>query len=128
MIVDTSFLIAFFLNEDELHEKAINNFKNVNGHLIIPDRVLEETFTVLCYKKGVVYSLEVINKLKNNKDIIIYKIDYKESELIFEFVADIKKKFSFVDYIILYLALNTHEKLLCFDDELVKIVKNLSMD
>jgi len=128
MIVDTSFLVAFFLNEDELHEKAVNNFKNVNEHLIIPDRVLEETFTVICYKKGILYSLEILNKLKNNKDVIIYKIDYKECELIFDFAADLKKRFSFVDYIILYLTLNIPEKLLCFDDELIKTAKTLSMN
>ena len=46
MIADTSFLVALFLAEDELHDKALGNLINYKQEkIIIPDRVLEETFS-----------------------------------------------------------------------------------
>ncbi len=126
MIVDTSFLVALFIPEDELHEKALNEIENNNIELIIPDRVIEETFTVMCYKKGLDYALDILEKLKINKDVIIRTINEEEFELIINLAKKLKKKLSFVDYVVIYLALNDRYKILCFDDQIIKIFKNLN--
>ncbi len=128
MIADTSFLIALFLPEDELHEKAIEVLSKNISSIVIIDRVLEETFTVLCYKKGLKFCLEVIAKIKNNKDIILAKFDEKEINAIFNLAIKINKKISFVDYAVLYYQMTFGEGILCFDNELINISKALNKD
>ncbi|MBS3152646.1 PIN domain-containing protein [Candidatus Woesearchaeota archaeon] len=123
MIADTSFLVALFLAEDELHDKALGNLINYKQEkIIIPDRVLEETFTVLVYKKDINYALEVIDKLGKNNDIILYRIEEVDWTAIIRLVNKVKKKLSFVDYSVIYLCIKNGEKALCFDNEINKIV------
>jgi len=99
MIADTSFLVALFIEEDELHEKSINELEKNKKEILITDRILEETFTVICYKKGVDYAL-----------------------MIYEIIKKFRKKLSFADYTVIYLALKDNEKILCFDEELNKTI------
>jgi len=126
MIADTSFLVAFFLDEDEFHDKAVKELELLNTKIVISDRVLEETFTVLNYKKGINFVLNVIEMLERNNDIIIYKIGEKDWDSIFNLIKQLNKKISFVDYSVIYLSLKIGEKILCFDDEMNKIIsKNI---
>ncbi|HLC86176.1 MAG TPA: PIN domain-containing protein [Candidatus Nanoarchaeia archaeon] len=122
MIADTSFLVALFIEEDELHEKSINELEKNKKEILITDRILEETFTVICYKKGVDYALMIFEKLKNNKDIIFYQLSEEEIKKIYEIIKKFRKKLSFADYTVIYLALKDNEKILCFDEELNKTI------
>lgn len=125
MILDTSFLVALFIKEDELHEKAMDLIEKLeNQKLLLPDRVLEETFTVLSYKKGVKFALEVLNKLSINKDIINYRFNEAEYETILRLIKKLKKRLSFVDYIVVYLCLKNSERPLSFDEDIKRLVPN----
>ncbi len=127
MIADTSFLVALFLAEDELHESAKKELERCKEEqILILDRVIEETFTVLCYKKGLDFSISVVEKLNKNKKILIYRLDEKEFESIIELAKNVKKKLSFVDYSVIYLNIKIGERLLCFDNEIIKVVKNMN--
>ena len=127
MIADSSFLVALFLPEDELHMRAVQELSGIkeNGFfkLVIPDRVLEETFTVLCYKKGVSYALEILTKLLHNKDILIYHLEEEEWLSIKKFIEEKNKKMSFTDYLVAFLALREHKKILCFDEQIIKLAE-----
>ncbi|MBS3174965.1 PIN domain-containing protein [Candidatus Woesearchaeota archaeon] len=123
MIADTSFLVPFFSQDHEMHKKSLEKMQINAEKIIIIDRVLEEMFTVLCYRKGVDFALNIIEKIKNNKDIEIYYFNESELQLIINLANKIKKKISFVDYCILYMCLKNGEKFLCFDKELMGLLK-----
>ena len=46
-----------------------------------------------------------------------------EHETIFQMIKKFKKKLSFVDYTVIYLALKNNGKVLCFDNQILKIIK-----
>jgi|GEM_PF-937781 len=126
MIADTSFLVALFIPEDELHNKAISLLETLKTkEILILDRVLEELFTVLTYKKGIIYSLEVLTKINKNKIFSIYNIDETESHLVLELATKLHKKLSFVDYAVISFTLKNNDLLLCFDEEMNKLIKIL---
>ena len=126
MIVDTSFLVAFFIPEDELHAESLQIITEIkeSANLIIPNRVIEELFTVLVYKKSVQYALEIIRKLENNRNIFIYEIDEEERKVIIRMVQRYRIKMSFTDYVVAYLTLKNNEELLCFDKQVNGFVRN----
>ena len=129
MIADTSFIVALSLAEDHSHTKAISLLEQFDVHheqILILDRVLEETFTVLTYKRGVTYALDIIEKFSKNKNIHIHKLDDNEWSSVLQLAVKLQKKLSFVDYSILYLYLKFREPLLCFDEEIIKLTKTLS--
>ncbi len=123
MIVDTSFLVSFFVKEDINHEKAVNIIKELDEDLVIPITVLGETFTVLNYKKGIDFALKTIELLTNSRNISIYYFDEDEFDEIFDIVRKLSLKLSFEDYSIVYLARLRNESLLCFDKEIYKAIK-----
>ena len=125
MIVDSSFLIALFIEEDELNERAIEFLeRNKEESLLLLDRVLEETFTVITYKKGIDSALSAVEDLQKNKNIIIHKIEENEFNSIMELAIKLKRKISFVDYSLIYFYLRTRDKVISFDSELNKIIKS----
>lgn len=124
MIVDSSFIFALFVQDDVHHLEAMSTVKKLEGNtLIIPDRVLEETFTLLVYRKGISFALEVINRFKQNKEIIIYTIDNNEKEDIDILITQLMKKISYVDYLIIYLCLEKNKKVISYDQEILSFVK-----
>lgn len=128
MITDTSFLVALFLKDDDLHKLAIDKFNLMSEEIVVLDRVFEETFTVLTYKKGIEYGLEVLNKIESNKEFSIYKINDIEWISTIEFMKKLKRKLSFVDYLVIYFALkNHHNKILSFDKEMNKVINSIKL-
>lgn len=127
MIADTSFLVALFLPEDELHNKSIIKLEKVKDSedILILDRVLEELFTVLTYKRGMQYAGNVLNKLDKNKNFFIFRLDENEWFYVIQLAVNTNKKLSFVDYAVISLALKNNEELLCFDEGINKLVDTL---
>jgi predicted nucleic acid-binding protein len=124
MIADTSFLVALFLANDEHHEKAVKmSLEGKNEEIIILDRVLEETFTVLAYKKDIEFAVECIGKLRSNRRVLVYRLDAPEEEEIFEIARDIGQRMSYVDYAILLVSKKHGQKALTFDRQLEKEIK-----
>ncbi len=123
MIADTSFLVAIFIPEDDLHKRAIKLAKEISGEIIIPFNVLEETFTVITYKKGVLFALQTMEKLEKNERIYFYRLEEDEWSSIKQLIRRFQRKMSFVDYIVVYLSLKNRERVLCFDRQILQLVK-----
>ncbi|MBS3136977.1 PIN domain-containing protein [Candidatus Woesearchaeota archaeon] len=124
MIADSSFLIALFIEEDGNHENAIIDFSNVGDNIIlIPDRVLEETFTVVTYKKGILYTIGVLERIRLNKKCVIYHLSASEQEAIIALINKLKIRISFIDYCVAYLTIAKDEELLCYDKEIISFKK-----
>ncbi|MBI4399196.1 PIN domain-containing protein [Candidatus Micrarchaeota archaeon] len=124
MIVDSSFLVPFFIEEHEFNKRALQEIKkHIGEQLVVLDRVLEETFTVITYKKGIAYALDVLEQLEENKDVIIFRLDGEDFYSIIELIRDLKTKLSFVDYAVLHLSISRKEMLLCFDEQLLASFK-----
>jgi predicted nucleic acid-binding protein len=124
MIADTSFLVALFLANDEHHEKAVEmSLESGKEEIIALDRVLEETFTVLVYKKGTGFAIECIGKLKANRRILVYSLDKSEEEETFEMAENTGQRMSYVDYAILLVSKKHGQKALTFDRQLEKEIK-----
>ena len=124
MIADSSFLVAFFHPDDLSHSKAVDQFSSMSGTtVIIPDRILEETFTVLTYNKGLEFALEVLKRIHFNSELAIYPVTQHETNEIFILAETIKKKISFADYCVVYLCNKLDMKPLCFDKQILSLLK-----
>ncbi len=124
MIADSSFLIALFMEEDEHYNKACEEFFNCkNQKILIPDRVLEEVFTVFTYKRGIIFAIAVLEKINQNQCFVFYNIDLIEQKRIFQIIKETKTRMSFIDYCIAYLTVSRSESLLCYDQGIKNFIK-----
>ncbi len=127
MIVDSSALIAFFVEDDQLHAEAISEFKRLeNETFIIPDRILEETLTVLIYDRGTNFALSVLQQIRENKRMRIQYTTEPEQLEVFEWMAQLRKKISFQDYVVLYHSVNSNQSPLSFDRELISLYRKIT--
>lgn len=124
MIVDSSFLVALFDPDDIFHDKAARLLEiNLNATLVIPNRVIEETITVLAHKKNVAFALQVLEKLRDNKQVAIKQVSEDEWNEVISLMAERNRPLGFVDYLVILLSNRIKEKPLCFDEKLLKEVK-----
>ncbi|MBI5635874.1 type II toxin-antitoxin system VapC family toxin [Candidatus Micrarchaeota archaeon] len=120
MILDSSFLIALFLEEDALHEKATEQLASLpkNEPLTAPSSVMEETMNILTYRRGVSFAMNALSELEENKCVYTYFLEKTEWNTVINLMKAISKKMSFTDYFVIYLARKTGEKTLSFDNQL----------
>lgn len=126
MILDTSFLISFYAQDDKNHQTALELMKSIDGErLLILDQILGETATVLLYKKGIDAANKFIETVTDNETItLIYssEIDFYENVGTFQ---NQKKQLSFIDASLVNLALKMNEKILTFDENMKKELERL---
>lgn len=124
MIADTSYLFSLFNEDDDLNPSALEIFGGLMEEtILVPDRVLEELFTITSYKLGVGTASLYLRKITSNAKFAIYCFDKEERDAVLRLAESKKVRMSFVDYLVLYLAQKTGEKLLCFDRQLSKLAK-----
>ncbi|VVB58536.1 PIN domain protein [Candidatus Anstonella stagnisolia] len=124
MIADSSFLIALFHKDDELHQKAVELFANLpESSIIVPDRMLEESFTVFSYKLGAEFALAFLEKLRINKSFVTYRIAESEWDETVKLASSMRKKMSFADYLAICLSKKTGEEILTFDRQVASAAK-----
>ena len=124
MIADSSFLVSLFYNGDPLNKKADAIFNSLGDEkIILPISVIEETFTVLSYRAGTELALGFLQSTQENKDFLAYYLTPEEWQEIPKLACALKKKLSFADYFVIYLCKKTGEKPLCFDRQLLSILK-----
>ena len=126
MILDTSFLISFYAQDDKNHQTALELMKSIDGErLLILDQILGETATVLLYKKGIDAANKFIETVTDNETItLIYgsEIDFYENVSTFQ---NQKKQLSFIDASLVNLALKMNEEILTFDENMKKELERL---
>lgn len=127
MMVDSSFLIALSIPEHELHAAATKKRESLRGQkLEIPDRVIEETFTVLTYKKGITHGLDFLRKISANRDVKLRPTSPREVNETSELILKLEIRMSFVDYLVAYLSKLDGQEPLNFDKELMKAYEKIS--
>lgn len=127
MIVDSSALVALFVENDEHHIAAIRGFTDKTVALfVIPDRILEETLNVLIYRQGIDFALSVLEKIKANQRFTVSSLSESEHAEVLQTMATLRKKISFEDYLVIYQALKSRQPPFCFDQQLLAIYRTNS--
>ena len=125
MIVDTSFLFAFYVLDDSNHERALSDFKAASEQLIITDRILEELITALVYKQGIAFAMAVLEETRTNKAFEAYSVSREEQAGIFNLMKKVRRDLSFYDYSSIYLSHARKERLLSYDRQQMGVLKGL---
>lgn|SRR3989338_4607502 len=124
MIIDTSFLFSFLFAEDALHEKAVVDAEKSKGEAwIVPDRILEELFSIAVCKIGLDEAIGAIEKLEKNANVSVYYFEKEEVKRIFGMAKERRKKLSFADCSVIYLAGVSGERIMACDRQLVAAAK-----
>jgi len=121
-IFDTSFLISLLDIDDINHKKALEIISdleiwNYANKFFINDIILNETYTVLNYKKW----FEFLEKLEAFFDQIeIIYLSWNNEEYI-SFFKLIEWKVSVADSSVLYDSFKYNQEMLTFDKEMIKL-------
>jgi predicted nucleic acid-binding protein len=123
MIADTSFLASLFMESDQNHLIAEATAKTQKDVILVPLEVLEETFTVLRYRKSLEHSLQAVRIITG--DPTFYVLSPTSFGEAIELLKRTKKKLSFVDGIVLFHSLGIGSVPLAFDKDLLKEYRRL---
>ena len=120
-ILDSNVWIAFFHKNDNQHKKAEKIIKDLNTKIIIPEYIITEIASILCFKADKKIAVIFLNSVFDNDDIEILL----SNKLIFNntvdsFINDSKNKLSFIDITLLYLS--KKYKIITFDKNLQKAI------
>ncbi len=121
-LLDSSFLVALFLENDVHHEKVLNFFIAIPQHgvlFFVSQRVIEEVATVLTYKGGKNVSEKFLDFIDNDELFRILDNDH-HNELDF-YRNQILDNISFIDASLIYQSGLFDLEILTFDKELIKI-------
>jgi len=124
MVLDSSFLISFFLDGDENFGKASAIFeKNLDEEMVIIDAVLFETLTVLNYKRGMTTVRTTYDQIVSTANFtIVYLTEDERKEILAEFLEQ-KKKMSFEDIAVVHACKKALSPVLSFDREIQKLLE-----
>jgi len=125
MIADSSFLISLFADYDSNHEQALKIIEGVEEKIIVPCEVVSEVFTFFSHKQGIDEAAATVERILRGNIFSVYFMNENEWLDAFEISKLQKRKMSFVDYQVAYLAYEKKQKLLCFDKQLNSLLKNL---
>jgi len=125
MIADSSFLVSLFWKDDTLHQKALSEFRSSSVTLSVPDRIIEETMSVLAYKEGWQTALEVLDRITTNRRFEVRHISREEWSGIVALSSKLNKKISFNDYLVIYLSVREGALPLTYDSQLLSIARQL---
>ena len=120
-ILDSNIWIAFFHKNDNQHKKAEKIIKELNTKIIIPEYIITEIASILCFKADKKIAVIFLNSVLDNDDIEILL----SNEIIFNntvnnFIDDSGNKLSFIDTTL--LCLSKKYKIITFDKNLQKAI------
>ncbi len=123
IVLDTSFLVALFNDEDSFHSKALSDFVEVENEIqLISDYIALETATVLRNKKGLSAAVSFLNGIQATKKIEIHHFDTSEFQLISKIFKEQVEQISFIDASVIYLAKQTNSTVATYDKGILKYV------
>lgn len=125
IVLDTSFLVSFYLSEDTNHENALKLAEqNAEETMLLSDVILFEVLTVLNYKAGISRAKEAYDELLGNKYVQFFRFtEIEKNDILAQFFAQEKSKISFADASVVYLAKRGKTKVLAFDEVILKLVR-----
>jgi len=125
LLLDTSFIVALFIEKDNLHKKALSLLPKIEEeNCFITEDIVKELITVLNYKHSTNETIDIMDKLKKEDSFIQI---LPEILGIFEQTFDVFKKlpshkFSYADCLLISLSEFYNAKILTFDKKLNKIL------
>ncbi len=123
VILDTSFIFAFFNQKDEFHGKAHQILEILGKQpLFVSFLVYQELLTLMMARFSSEAAVELSNELfSEDYSVQLLKIDeeyFEDSQALFKQLSP--HKFSFVDISLMVLSKNLEAKVLTFDRNLEK--------
>lgn len=125
VILDTSFLVAFFRKEDHHHAKArVLAKKHAGEQMIMTFLVMQEFMGILNRKSSTELAVKVIQLLlKEGSDVQLFKLDEANLEPTLELFGRLKPHdFSYVDVSLIHLAREFECEVLSFDQKLLDVL------
>src|SRR3989344_1365860 len=120
-IIDSSIFVAFYYEGDQNHKNALEIIKTISGKtLIIHPYVISEVVTVLTYKVSKEVAEVFLSDVIGVDDVFIPNPDVLSES---EFFIFQKKKISFTDSTLVYLAKKLNAKLVTFDKQMIASLK-----
>ncbi len=125
IVLDTSFLVSFYLSEDINHRKALKLAEeNAQEMMLLSEIILFETLTVLNYKAGIARAREAHDELLGNKSIRFFNLsEIEKNEILELFFAQENSKLSYADISVIYMAKRGKAKILTFDEVILKLMR-----
>lgn len=121
-LIDSNVLVAFFHEDDSLHEKALKATFATPRPLIIHEYVMLETATILMLRAGKALADTFIRTVLGNADFsILHSTTPTFLLAIKSFMGSKTKQLSFADAAL--LALSPAYSVLTFDDALNRAIK-----
>ena len=124
ILVDSSFLVAFFNKDDAQHDKAIENMKKLDEdqeEFLITEQVLGETATVLLYRNGL-DAAKLFLEFSKEKCIIQDWSD-KDFAGALEIFENQTLQLSYVDSTLVHLAKILMVDLVCYYTNILKSIQ-----
>jgi predicted nucleic acid-binding protein len=124
IILDSSFLISFFRDQDVNNGKAMDLAEKYESEeMVLSDVILFETLTVIAYKDGIPAAKIAYEWIAGNRKIRYVCLTYEEKqEIIGEFLSQ-QKKTSIADASVVYLAKRSKSPILALDEGLLRLSK-----
>lgn len=123
-ILDSSFLISFYLSEDSNHGKALLLAKeNKEETMLISDVILYETLTVLNYKRNIQFAKEAYDEIMRSKNIRFFHLTDREKDEILTEFFNYSTKLSYPDASVIYLAKKGRSNALAFDKQILEEIR-----
>ncbi len=121
IVLDTSFLISFFLTEDQNHAKAVELFeKHREDEMLLLDTILFETLSVLNRRRGMETARVAYEKLTSNSKLQMhYLTDSQRKEVLEHFLSQ-KGRLSTADMSVVHACKTALAAPLAFDRDLLK--------
>ena len=117
-ILDSSVYVSAFLEEDSKHIDWINILSNINTKIFIPYLIFQEVITVLTYKHSKKLAEAFTDYILKDKRFIITNQDIMEE---IWFWKEIDKNLSYIDIVVIYIAIKYSLKIKTFDKEMDKL-------
>lgn len=124
IILDSSFLIAFFKEDDRQHGQAVQDMKKYDENkeeMLITEHVMGETATVLLYYNGLDAAIGFLDFAREK--CIIQNWDREEFHSALRYFREQKHELSYIDASIVYMAIFLHLPVACYDKDILDEIK-----
>lgn len=130
-LIDASALVGLIDRDDSHAEKAVAIFKDIKKNqtqAIVSDFVLQETFTILLYKRKGHLLTNILTFLQKDPlfELIDINIQTLQKTAAFAHTKSFQPKMSITDWSLAYLSTETKIPLVTFDKQLKNFCKKLA--
>ena len=121
VILDSNVFIAFYYENDSLHEESVLLMKEIqHKEIIVPYCVIQEVATILSYRLGKKVANIFLDDIKKANNVLIVNNDVF-SEI--NFYQNFSEKISFTDIALMHLSQKYKTPLYAFDKQLISVFK-----